>query len=312
MSLESPIFGSQTERQEASKGSFVDLKPAEAPKMDSPEPKSAPLEGSPTPMMESKSPIEGDPSALKDTGLSGGPSRGHIDNLEGSDIVPKPLKNKIGFGPFKREEEKVEIPKVIKSPVESAAPSAEAPKVEPTPVPETPVSNVNEKSMFGQKEAGRKVNFLEMAELSEGDYDLLVEDLKEKVDNVKKLGDNILKWSGLKLAGRASKATAEGLVKSAVFARRVSEYGWWRFGKEASVDATKYAAKKIVEKGAKAAWGWVSKKEGVMNFINEQIEKAQKEAQEKKDKLAATVKQLEELKAKGIISNFKLKVPLNG
>lgn len=183
-------------------------------------------------------------------------------------------------------------------------PPAHAPAFVP-PAPKAP-----EKPMF-EAPPKPKQTFGELKSESVEDYNDLVNGIKNKVQEVKDKAAALMSATAEKTkvapVYRGSKATLEKLTKTALLVRSINQYGWWRLGKEATVDAFKRKGEELAKKGLKYILENLTKRQGILDAVstqlNEQFEPLKKQLAE----ISAIQKQLEQLQSQGVISGFKIK-----
>ena len=92
---------------------------------------------------------------------------------------------------------------------------------------------------------------------------------------------------------RGSKTALEKFTKTAFMVRSINQYGWWRLGKEATVDTVKRKAEELTRKGLKYLLDNLAKREDVLNAVSGQLEKQTEPLRQQLTELIAIKKALE-------------------
>ncbi|GEM_PF-3656367 len=169
---------------------------------------------------------------------------------------------------------------------------------EPEKSKEPPVVPVPEKPVFSDLEKPKsKQTFGELKSESLEDYTDLVDGIKSKVQEVKDkasaLAELAVEKTGVAPVYRGSKTALEKLTKTAFMVRSINQYGWWRLGKEATVDAAKRKAEELARKGLKYLLDNLAKREDILNAVSKQLEQQAQPLKLQLAEIIAIKKQLE-------------------
>ncbi len=187
------------------------------------------------------------------------------------------------------------------TPSESSVPVAEEKhdlKLEPKEFENPPVQPIFEKPVFTDLEKPKpKQTFGELKSESLDDYADLVDGIKAEVQKVKDkaaaLAELTVEKTGLAPVYRGSKSALEKMTKTALMVRSVSQYGWWRLGKEATVDAVKRKGEELARKGLKYVLDNLSKRQDILNVVSKQLEKQAEPLKVQLAEIIAIKRQLE-------------------
>ncbi|OGM97288.1 MAG: hypothetical protein A2735_02660 [Candidatus Yanofskybacteria bacterium RIFCSPHIGHO2_01_FULL_41_21] len=224
--------------------------------------------------------------------------QGQVDvevNRSGNDMnEPVSPKNPIGFRPAERS-----------TVSESPAPTEQKHdlRIEPEPqesekIKTPPVAPITETPVFSDLEKPKpKQTFSELKSESIEDYGALVDSIKEEIQTIKDKAGTVAKLAvektGVAPVYRGSKTALEKFTKTAFMVRSINQYGWWRLGKEATVDTVKRKAEELTRKGLKYLLDNLAKREDVLNAVSGQLEKQTEPLRQQLTELIAIKKALE-------------------
>lgn len=284
MSLEHPLFGSREGREEVLSGV------SKSPEVQMPN-----TQESLPPQIEQK--IESQPLY-----------QGRID-VDRSNSEPMKPRRPIGFSPpekITQPESPMPVPgeghDLRLRPEEPEIPPIQSVPEKPpvSPIPESsPVQSTTEKPVFTDLEKPKpKQTFGELKSESLEDYADLVEGIKTKIREIKDKTVALAKLSaeetGIAPVYRGSKSAMEKMTKTAFMVRSISQYGWWRLGKEATMDAVKRKAEELVlRKGLKYVLDNLSQRPDILDAVSKQLEQEAGPLKTQLAEIIAIKKQLE-------------------